>query len=208
MDVLRKFLALPMYGAAAWLAWVVSVQTGSSGLAHLLAAAVTLSFAAWLWGLVQRRRARGEANPAILAVAVVGLVAAAGLAAAAGRTPPPHRDTAAEVGGGASLDAETFSPERLAALRAEGHPVLVNFTAAWCITCQVNGGAVFFWLPGVARAFKRSGAGYLVADWTNRDPTIAKALADQGRIGVPLYLVYGPAGRHRKSCPSFSPRGW
>jgi thiol:disulfide interchange protein len=95
-----------------------------------------------------------------------------------------------------ALAAEPFSPDRLAALRAQGRPVLVNFTAAWCVTCQVNERLAFS-SPSVAEAFRRSGATYLVADWTNRDPVIAKALADQGRIGVPLYLVYNGQGAPR-----------
>jgi thiol:disulfide interchange protein DsbD len=97
------------------------------------------------------------------------------------------------------LASERFSPERLATLRALGRPVLVNFTAAWCVTCQVNERLAFS-SPEVAAAFKRTGAAYLVADWTNRDPVIAKALADQGRIGVPLYLVYG-AGAAPQALP-------
>nr|MDQ2859538.1 thioredoxin family protein [Pseudomonadota bacterium] len=91
------------------------------------------------------------------------------------------------------LTSQPYSPERLAALRAAGKPVLVNFTAAWCVTCQVNERLAFS-SARVAAAFRRSGATYLVADWTNRDAVIAKALADQGRIGVPLYLVYGAGG--------------
>ena len=96
----------------------------------------------------------------------------------------------------ADAPRQAWSPDRLADLRAQHKPVLVNFTAAWCVTCQVNERLAFS-SQQVATAFKRSGAAYLVADWTNRDPVIAKALADQGRIGVPLYLVYGAAGNPR-----------
>jgi thiol:disulfide interchange protein DsbD len=71
--------------------------------------------------------------------------------------------------------------------------VFVNFTAAWCVTCQVNE-RVAFSAPEVARAFQRAGAVYLVADWTNHDGAIAKALEGQGRAGVPLYLVYDAHG--------------
>jgi thiol:disulfide interchange protein DsbD len=67
--------------------------------------------------------------------------------------------------------------------------VLVNFTAAWCVTCQVNQRLALS-SPAVAAAFRKADAAYLVADWTNRDASIAKALADQGRVGVPLYLLY------------------
>ena len=90
-----------------------------------------------------------------------------------------------------ALASAPFSPDRLAALRASGRPVLVNFTAAWCVTCQVNERLAFS-SPEVAAAIRRAGAAYLVADWTSRDPSIARALAEQGRIGVPLYLLYAP----------------
>jgi thiol:disulfide interchange protein DsbD len=78
--------------------------------------------------------------------------------------------------------------------------VLVNFTAAWCVTCQVNERLAFS-SGEVAAAFRRTGATYLVADWTRRDGVIAKALADQGRIGVPLYLVYGSGAAEPKVLP-------
>jgi thiol:disulfide interchange protein len=66
--------------------------------------------------------------------------------------------------------------------------VFVNFTAAWCVTCKVNEAAAF--TPRVAQAFERANVAYLEADWTNRDDTIAAALAERGRAGVPLYLYY------------------
>ena len=81
----------------------------------------------------------------------------------------------------------------MADLRAQGRPVLVNFTAAWCVTCQVNERVVFS-NPAVARAMSQTGVVYLVADWTNRDGDIAKALESEGRIGVPLYLLYDAKG--------------
>jgi thiol:disulfide interchange protein DsbD len=78
-------------------------------------------------------------------------------------------------------------------LQAEGRPILVDFTAAWCVTCQVNEKVA---LSGakVADAFKARNAVYLKADWTNRDPVIAKTLAEFGRVGVPLYVVYPKNG--------------
>jgi thiol:disulfide interchange protein DsbD len=87
---------------------------------------------------------------------------------------------------------EAYSPERLSALQAEGRPVFVNYTAAWCVTCQVNE-RVAFSTRIAAEAFEASGTVYLKADWTRRDAVIAEDLARFGRAGVPLYLVY-PAG--------------
>jgi thiol:disulfide interchange protein DsbD len=190
MDVLRKLLAFPMYAAAAWLIWVLTVQAGSAALARVLAAAVALALAAWLAGAAQRRAWAGRRSGALggaagalaaiaLAVAVFAPYAAAPAAASAG----PEA---------AALSELTYTPQRLAALRAQGAPVFVDYTAAWCVSCQVNE-RVALSTPKVAEAFRRHGVTYLKADWTLRDPVIAADLARFGRAGVPLYLLY-PAG--------------
>jgi thiol:disulfide interchange protein DsbD len=191
MEGLRHLLAFPMYGAAAWLAWVLAQQAGPAGLARILAAGVALAFAAWLFGVAQRRRTSGHGaifsgvGASLSTICAIALIAAAPFPA-----PPAAAAPGAQVTIG-TLASQPWSPQRLAELRAAKTPVLVNFTAAWCVTCQVNE-RVAFSAPEVRSAFRREGAVYLVADWTNRDPAIAKALDEQGRIGVPLYLYYAP----------------
>jgi len=200
MDGLKKVLAFPMYAAAAWLLWVLAQQTGSIGLARLLAAGVALALAAWLFGVGQRRRAVGSGGLIATLAAAASFVAAIvaisfGPFEPAAATPgPPSAQTQG------TLASQPWSPEKLAALRAAGTPVLVNFTAAWCVTCQVNE-RIAFSSGDVAQAIKAAGAVYLVADWTNRDSAIAKALADQGRIGVPLYLYYAKGAATPKVLP-------
>ena len=199
MDGLRKALAFPMYGAAAWLLWVFAQQTGSLALARLLAAAVLLALCAWLFGVAQRRRAIDA--PALLpavAAAVSLLLAAGAVAAGPFEGPAATASTATTQPG--ELASQPWSPDKLATLRAAGTPVLVNFTAAWCVTCQANE-QVAFRSADVAAAMKRAGAVYLVADWTKRDPAIAKALSDQGRIGVPLYLYYAKGATEPQVLP-------
>jgi thiol:disulfide interchange protein/DsbC/DsbD-like thiol-disulfide interchange protein len=198
MEAFRHVLAFPMYAAAAWLLWVLSQQTGAIGLALLLAGAVLVGFGAWLWGLVQARPGglvwRGLAGLAVLGAFALVLAW-------------PYAPPAATAGSGkVELASQAWSPERVETLRAAGHPVLVNFTAAWCVTCQVNEGVALS-TPGVAAALKRDDAVYLVADWTNRDATIAAALSRFGRAGVPLYLVYGRDGGPPKVLPQLLTEG-
>ena len=191
MDVFRRALAFPMYGAVAWLVWVLTVQVGPDAVPRILAAAILLAFAAWIFGLAQHRAAQGQRAAALTAMA--GLLAV--VAMAGGVVWPRYAlagDTEAGVEG-AKLDYETYSPARLTALQAEGRPVLVNYTAAWCVSCQVND-RVALSTKAVSEALARNNAVYLKADWTKRDPEIAAELARFGRAGVPLYLVYGAGG--------------
>ncbi|MDO9710259.1 protein-disulfide reductase DsbD family protein [Paracraurococcus lichenis] len=182
MERLRQGLAFPMYGAAAWLAWVLAQQAGSDGLALLLAGAVLIGFAAWVLGTAQRSGGKGRWAGRALA----GVAAVAALALLPGLAAAPPREAAAEAG------AEPWSAARVTALQAEGRPVFVNMTAAWCITCKVNEQLVLKSAP-VQAAFAGRNIATLKGDWTNGDAAIGALLREHGREGVPLYLLY-PAG--------------
>ena len=179
MERLRGALAFPMYGASAWLAWVLSQQAGPEGLALLLAGAVLLGFAAWALGEAQRGGWR-VARPVALAAALGAVALLPALAAA----PAPAASTDAET--------EAWSAARVSALQAEGRPVFVNLTAAWCITCQANERLVLR-SAAVRAAFTAKNVAGLKGDWTRGDAAIGALLRQHGREGVPLYLLY-PAG--------------
>ena len=197
MEVFRKALAFPMYAAAAWLVWVLTLQAGATALARILAAAIVAALAAWLFGAAQRRSALGKRTLALGASAAV--LALGALFAAAG---PGYADVSATgAAAKAELDYEPYSPARLAELRAQGRPVLVNYTAAWCVSCQVND-RVALSTRAVADALKADNVAYLKADWTRKDADIAAELARYGRAGVPLYLVYGAGGAEARILPS------
>jgi thiol:disulfide interchange protein DsbD len=206
MEVFKKAMAFPMFATAAWLLWVFSQQVGPLGLGRLLAGAVLVALAAWLYGRAQTARFSGRGGGLGFAA---GLVLMA-LAAATAAWPPfdtPASAATVETGHAqGELAAQPFSPDRLEALRAEGRPVFVNFTAAWCVTCQVND-KVALSSRKVAETFAKDGVVYLKGDWTNRDAVIAKVLSDHGRAGVPLYLMYPAKGGEPAVLPQILTEG-
>lgn len=96
---------------------------------------------------------------------------------------------------------EPWSRSRVAELRAEGRPVFVDVTAAWCVTCQVNKLRVLD-TAAVSDAFDRFGVARLRADWTSRDETIAQLIYEHGQAGVPLYLLYPADGGAARVLPT------
>jgi thiol:disulfide interchange protein DsbD len=181
MDVLKSVLAFPMYGAAAWLVWVVSLEAGPDGVLGAMAGLVLVAFAAWIAGLAQAKGARRL----YIGAAMAGVAALALL---------PSIDAAKPGSLLPQSGSENFTPERLAALRAEGRPVFVNMTAAWCVTCLVNERLALS-SASVRQAFSAHHVTYLKGDWTRSDPSITAYLRNFERDGVPLYVLY--PGGHR-----------
>jgi len=195
MLTLKQALAFPMYGAAVWLAWVVSEQAGSTGVLVVLSGAVLVGLAAWLLGLTQQGGSRAGRTVAGSVAALSMVAAAALLATPASFADGPDRAVAGQgTDGQGTADGITpYSADRLAALRADGRPVFVNMTAAWCVTCIVNERVVLA-TDAVRQAFAERGVTYLKGDWTSADPAITEYLRARGRDGVPLYVYYPPAG--------------
>jgi thiol:disulfide interchange protein len=185
MEILKQGLAFPMYGAAAWLVWVISQEAGSNGILATVAGLVLVGFAGWVFGITQT----ASVQPRRFGQAVAMVAVLAALAVLSGITATP-------VGAATESSAETFTPERLAALRSAGKPVFVNMTAAWCVTCLVNE-RVAISTDTVRQAFATDHVAYLKGDWTRQDPAITAFLRQNGRDGVPLYVFFpadgGPA---------------
>jgi thiol:disulfide interchange protein len=196
MEVLKQGLAFPMYGAAAWLVWVVSQEAGPSGVLGTAAGLVLVGFAGWVFGASQtaslqtRRFAQTAALVSVLAALAV-LTGISGVPAGA----------ASEAS-----SAEAFTPERLAALRSAGKPVFVNMTAAWCVTCLVNE-RVAIGTDQVRKAFAADDVTYLKGDWTRQDPAITAFLRQNGRDGVPLYVFFPAGGGEPEVLPQILTEG-
>jgi thiol:disulfide interchange protein DsbD len=174
---LKQALAFPLYATVVWLAWVLGQQAGPDAVVWLLAAAVIAALAAWLSSLP------GSRGPLARAAIVVLLAASLAVAVVPRESAAPRR--------AADGAWQPYSAPTLAALTTSGKPVFVDFTAAWCVTCQVNKKLVLA-RDDVLEAFRVRGIELVRADWTRRDPEIAKALAQIGRSGVPAYVLYKP----------------
>jgi thiol:disulfide interchange protein/DsbC/DsbD-like thiol-disulfide interchange protein len=202
MDRLKGLLAFPMYSAGLWLIWVFARQGGDDALALMLAAALLFAFGLWLAGINQTRRSEGGTAVVSAVAAALALVCAIGLAGAAA-SQARSRETVAEEG---SSNGAPWSIEAVRAAQAQGRPVLVNFTADWCVTCKINERAALS-SPRVTQALEGADALYLVGDWTRRDDAITRELERHGRSGVPLYLLYPANGGEPRILPQLLTEG-
>lgn len=179
METFKQVLAFPMYLVAVWLLWVLAHQTGADGVGIALVGLVLLAFGLWSW-----QRAQWRGSIALKATAVVAL------ALAVLALPLPQQLSTIPAGA-ASSDArwQTWTPQRLDELRSIGQPVLVNMTAAWCITCLANE-RVALSSDAFYERLRRHGITYLKGDWTSYDSDITAYLTRFDRAGVPLYVLY------------------
>jgi thiol:disulfide interchange protein DsbD len=195
METLKQFLAFLVFGAVIWLLWVFGQQSGIDQLILLLGSFLVISVGGWMLS-------RWSGNKVAIAASIALILAAVAYpmwnSSSAGATPAASSQANSKDG----LHWEPFSADKLAGYRASGKPVLIDFTAAWCLTCQVND-RVVFQSQKVKDKLKKSDVALLRADWTSNDPAITEALAQYGRSAVPLYVLYG----HGQADPFILPDG-
>jgi thiol:disulfide interchange protein/DsbC/DsbD-like thiol-disulfide interchange protein len=180
MNTFRQLMAFPMFATVVWLLWVLGQQSGIDGAAALLTLLVVLALLVWALGLQGRSRQ---------VLATLSLASLLWLGWAVG---PNVTRLQASTLGAEGISAErwqAWSAERQAALLAEGRPVFVDFTAAWCVTCQYNKRNALS-DEDVLGDMDAKNVALLRADWTRRDAQITAALASLGRNGVPVYALY------------------
>jgi thiol:disulfide interchange protein len=180
----KTLMAFPMFATVVWLLWVLGVQVGVGGMVALLGVLVALAFVAWALGSpTLGPKARGGFGALAVLLMVVALAWA---------VPSLRQEAVAQPGApGAAEGWEPWSNERVAQAQAAGQTVFVDFTAAWCVTCQFNKRTTLA-SDEVKATFRERNVLLLRADWTRRDPAITAELSRMGRSGVPVYAVYTP----------------
>lgn len=189
METFKHLMGFLLLATVLWLLWVFSAQTDNFSLFCLLAGFLFLSIAAWIYGRgctpEKSRKKQLFAYAFVILFAILGFEAILYPRATWSQQTQSLSKSPSDDWKG----WEEFSPERLAQLRLEGKPVLIDFTAKWCLICQTN--HLVLDSDSVKKELDQAGVIKMKADWTKNDPIITKELSKFGRNSVPLYVLYG-----------------
>ena len=179
MDTFKKFMAFPMLATVVWLVWVLGQQTGIDGAAALLVMLLLVTIV--IWALSLQGKARWIVATISIALCAVSL--------------PAITPNVLKIQDAAPLQAsggwQAWEPGKVEQLLVNNQSVFVDFTAAWCVTCQFNKKTTLS-DEAVMQDFAQKKVQLLRADWTRRDPAITQAINQLGRSGVPVYVIYKP----------------
>ncbi|HRD55113.1 MAG TPA: protein-disulfide reductase DsbD family protein [Parachlamydiaceae bacterium] len=193
MIIFKEIMGFIMMATTLWLLWIFGAQTGALSQMLLVGALLLFAIGAWIYGKwacpLKNKRTRRISYIFSLGFLAAGIFAII----TASHFPTEHFSENQEI---AALDKkdinhqwETFSPERVKELQAQGIPVFIDFTAKWCLICQVN--HLSLTAEHAESKFNQAGVVRMKADWTKNDPVITKELRKFGRNSVPLYVLYG-----------------
>ena len=178
METLKEFFAFPMFATSLWLIWVFSIQVGADALISLLITLLLISLLFWIF-------IKSTSKYLKMLVTLAGIIFTLTQLNLIKNT---ETNEVLEQSLNNELSWNVGIEDKL---KENGQAYLINFTAAWCITCQAND-KIALSRPSVVDFMQSNNINYIVADWTNRDEEILKVLNKYGRSGVPLYVFWRP----------------
>lgn len=176
MESFKQAMSFLMFATVAFLLWTLAGMVDEYGLLKVLVGIVLVAVACWIYGRWSLPHKPKATRVKAVAFTLLFLVGGMALAWPAGK--------------GKGLKWAEWSPETVAALRAEQKPVYIDFTARWCVTCQTN--KLVYNDKSLQEEFKKRGIVTLKADWTNYDERITDALKALDRAAVPVNVLYVP----------------
>jgi thiol:disulfide interchange protein DsbD len=194
MEVLKQAVSVLIFGTVIWLAWVLANAYGAGLLAALLVSFLLLAIAGWFLGRWPAKR-WATTVAALIILGVVGLCVVA-----------PGRDAGKNYSVRDVLPIslkgtwQPWSADAVTMYQSQGRPIFVDFTASWCLSCQVNE-RVALGKPEVQKAFSDANVVLMRADWTRYDDNITRTLNGLGRSGVPTYVLYVPGETQPRLLP-------
>ena len=190
MVTLKEFFAFPMFATSIWLIWVFSFQTSSNEVIFLLITILLISLLIWIASKINKPN-----YSTIIFVFAVFIIFF------------QFRDIPSkEIQSPNALKLESFNyvewNENIEnEYQNKNQAYLINFTAAWCITCQTND-KIALSRPNIKEYIYENNIEYIIADWTNKNDDILKTLESYNRNGVPLYIFWKPGMKESKILPA------
>jgi len=189
METLKQFMGFLLMATVIWLLWVLGIQAGVNAAVSMLVGLLVLGVGGWVFGRWGGLSSSGGLRLVAYSISLMLVLAGIGIGLAGTSMFGVQAVTVSSKSDGL-IQWEKFSPQRVEELKEAGKPFFVDFTAAWCLSCQVNE-KVAFGSREVQEKFADLGVTAIKADWTSRDESITRALAEFGRNSVPLYVLYG-----------------
>ena len=182
METLKQFFAFPMFATSLWLIWIFSLQTSVDTLINLLIVILVISLLMWMLTIF-----KSQALKLILWILILFVIVFQGIKFDS--INDNKLDVTSDNQKYSEFNAWNSNTEQ--SFKNKRQAYLINFTAAWCITCQAND-KIALSRPKIRKYMKDNDIEYIVADWTNKNTDILNALESYNRNGVPLYVFWKP----------------
>ena len=191
METLKEFFAFPMFATSLWLIWVFARQTDTDLLIGLLVTILLISLILWF---INKSNNKNLNIIYLLLIAIIIIFEGKNIL---DYEYPSYK----KMNDMENVSYTIWDPEIETRYKNSNQAYLINFTAAWCITCQAND-KIALSRPKIKKYFKDNDVEYIVADWTNKDNEILESLESYSRNGVPLYIYWKPGMDESKILPA------